>query len=87
MPAWGRDGEIPAKLAGLNWERTAHLAYLQLNVILYIDGLVQDCSNSSANALELLQSCTKPLIWQSGMGWQLCISGTVQILMFTSFMN
>ena len=27
-----------------------------------IDGLVQDCSNSIANALELLQSCTKPLI-------------------------
>ena len=27
-----------------------------------INGLVQDCSNSSANALELLQSCTKPLI-------------------------
>ena len=26
----------------------------------YIDGLVQDCSNSSALALELLQSCTKP---------------------------
>ena len=25
-----------------------------------INGLVQDCSNSSANALELLQSCTKP---------------------------
>ena len=24
-----------------------------------IDGLVQDCSNSTANALELLQSCTK----------------------------
>ena len=29
---------------------------------LHIDGLVQDCSNSIANALELLQSCTKPLI-------------------------
>ena len=29
----------------------------------YIDGLVHDCSNSSANALELPQSCTKPLIW------------------------
>ena len=29
-----------------------------------IDGLVQDCSNSSANALELLQSCAKPLIYQ-----------------------
>ena len=28
----------------------------------YIIGLVQDCSNSIANALELLQSCTKPLI-------------------------
>ena len=28
----------------------------------YIDGLAQDCSNSIANALELLQSCTKPLI-------------------------
>ena len=28
----------------------------------YIDGLVQDCSNSSALAMELLQSCTKPLM-------------------------
>ena len=28
-----------------------------------IDGLEQDCSNSIANALELLQSCTKPSIW------------------------
>ena len=27
----------------------------------YIDGLVQDCSNSSALVMELLQSCTKPL--------------------------
>ena len=26
----------------------------------YFDGLVQDCSNSIANALELLQSCTEP---------------------------
>ena len=25
-----------------------------------LDGLVQDCSNSSALAMELLQSCTKP---------------------------
>ena len=29
----------------------------------YFDGLVQDCGNSIANALELLQSCTKPSIW------------------------
>ena len=29
-------------------------------LIFQIDDFVQDCSNSSANALELLQSCTKP---------------------------
>ena len=28
---------------------------------IYIDGLVQDCSNSSALAMELLQSCTKAM--------------------------
>ena len=28
----------------------------------YINGLVQDCSISSANALEILQSCTMPLL-------------------------
>ena len=32
-----------------------------------IDGSVQDCINSIALALELLQCCTKPSIW-----WQLC---------------
>ena len=34
-----------------------------------IDGLVQDCSNSIANALELLQSCpeTAVLPWAIGM--------------------
>ena len=31
-----------------------------------IDGLVQDCSNSSAVALELLQSCAKASIWLFG---------------------
>ena len=29
----------------------------------YFDGLVQDCSNSSALAMELPQSCTKPSIY------------------------
>ena len=29
----------------------------------YIDGLAQDCSKSSALAMELLQSCTKPSIY------------------------
>ena len=28
-----------------------------------IDGLVQDCGNSIANALELLHFCSKPSIW------------------------
>ena len=28
----------------------------------YLDGLVQDCCNSIANAMELLQSFTKPFI-------------------------
>ena len=28
----------------------------------YLDDLMQDCSDSIANALELLQSCTKPSI-------------------------
>ena len=32
---------------------------------MYIDGLVQDCSNSSALAMESLQSCTNPLIYAS----------------------
>ena len=30
----------------------------------HIDGLVQDCSNSSALAIELLQSCDKPSMYQ-----------------------
>ena len=32
------------------------------NIKIYIDGLVQDCSISSALAMELLQNCTKPSI-------------------------
>ena len=28
-----------------------------------VNGLVQDCSNSIANAMELLQSCAKPSKW------------------------
>ena len=39
---------------------------MQTNPIVLIDSLVQDCSNSIANALESLQSCTKPS--KSGIG-------------------
>ena len=40
------------------------LCYSNFNflVLKYIEGLVQDCSNSIANALALLQSRTKPSI-------------------------
>ena len=35
----------------------------------YIDGLVQDCNNSIPDALELLQSCTKPSISSAALSW------------------
>ena len=38
---------------------------LRYVLITHVDGLVHDCCNSIANALELLQSCTKPSIWLS----------------------
>ena len=41
------------------WKKTLHS--LAENFWCYIDGLVQDCSISSALAMEILQSCTKPL--------------------------
>ena len=39
--------------------------YMVLISCVYVDGLVQDCSNSSALAMELLQSYTKPSICSS----------------------
>ena len=41
---------------------TKRLAATKHSTRIYIDGLVQDCSISSANALEVLQSCAKPAI-------------------------
>ena len=67
--------KIPLKGAtkGLIKDSEALLVYKWLNVhvpiiMLYwtthdINDLVQDCGNSSALALELLQSCTKPSIY------------------------
>ena len=34
--------------------------HIKSNHIEYVDSFVQDCSNTIAYALELLQSCTKP---------------------------
>ena len=39
--------------------------YYKHNKAKYIDGIVQDCSNSSVLAMELPQSCTKPSIYFS----------------------
>ena len=46
------------------WKKNQRLTYtIQRNCYkIDIDGLAQGCSNSIANALELLQSCTKPSI-------------------------
>ena len=43
-------------------EVEVRLVQSNMKVIFHIDGLVQDCSDSSVLAMELLQSCTKPSI-------------------------
>ena len=43
--------------SSIQWVKNIFVANL-----MYIGGLAQDCSNSITNALELLQSCTKPSI-------------------------
>ena len=42
----------------------AHLEAITDIIYQHVDGLVPDCSISIANALEILQSCTKPLMWE-----------------------
>ena len=41
------------------------------SIMYYFEGLVQDCSNSIANELELLQSCTKPSISDEICYWNI----------------
>ena len=50
-----------------------------LNAVEYTSGLVQDCSVSNANALELLQSCTKPSIYPTTK----CCSSRISTRRFT----
>ena len=52
----------------------------------YIEGLVQDCSDSIANALELLQSCIKPSILNYALqgpaypdGMAVAVGGCIQV--------
>ena len=47
----------------LLWHVQLWLKWIVKSLWHHIDGLAQDCSNSIAKALELLQSCTKPSIW------------------------
>ena len=41
------------------WKVRVH-RYKYAVIYVHIDGLVQGCSNSIADAMELLHSCTKP---------------------------
>ena len=46
-----------------NFQQTiCEMDTFEASVYVYINGWVQDCNNSIANALELLQSCNKPSI-------------------------
>ena len=49
---------------GDDWINGRYSASYKVTVS-YIDGLVRDCRISIANALEILQSCTKPSIFIS----------------------
>ena len=51
------------QLGGMIWNAIAYIVEGNCNTVKFIDGLAQNCSNSSALAMELLQSCTKPSIY------------------------
>ena len=53
---WARFYEITT--IQLRWHNNVHTPWLYTTGLHNIDGLVQDCSISIANALETLQSCT-----------------------------
>ena len=58
----------PNNVNAIAWCNDYQFANIQytiylLQILLYNDGSAQDCSNSISNALELLQSCTKPSIY------------------------
>ena len=52
-----------------------YFVLFQQNAFEYVAGLAQDCSNSIANTMELLQSCTKPLFQQNAFEY---VDGLVQ---------
>ena len=69
-----------AQMMAWRWPDGKPLSEPMLIILLaHIDGLVQDCSNSIANALELLQSCTKPSIYASLGLRELTLGGLVKL--------
>ena len=78
---WGINN-VPGSLQVVTWScymlQCSHFAVLANTPykcpIAHRGGLVQDCSISSALALEILQSCTKPLIcdWRYGCVFAEC---------------
>ena len=61
----------------------AQMAVLENILKSYTDhtnGIVQDCSNSFANTLELLQSCTKPSISYHSNNMQYYSEVTLQVM-------
>ena len=57
------------------------ICLFRLCVVKNIDGLVQDCSNSITNALDLLQSCSELLICSAEAGISMFASTHVQYYM------
>ena len=54
--------KITTKQNAFLWNKQYNSTIIWVFIWLYFDGLVHDCSNSSALAMEFLQSCTKPSI-------------------------
>ena len=61
--AWRRPGDKPLS------DPVMVSLLTHICVTRHVDGLVHDCSNSSALAMELLQSCTKPSMWNIFSHW------------------
>ena len=71
---WGSSGlsslmacQVLEQCPGMHINLNAYGAQ-ELEFTLLYDGLVQDCNNSNALAVELLQSCTKPSKWFVNIG-------------------
>ena len=60
---WGRGRIGLAMWLKKRWKFGCYFDFQNNMIVHYIYGVVQHCSNSSANALELLQSCNKPSIY------------------------